>query len=150
MGHLTADFHWHDREIGDQGPTEVVTHIRSGYAVILLRELDGPISLTMYLPNAAAAYTLASAVMTCGEQLEQQEQAAKGDPERPWIDVPLPLDEDQPPTAESLHSLRSGWNDDGVRAAVRESLGDLVDDCLVGRPEQCAELGCANESCPRF
>lgn len=150
MGNLTADFHWHDREIGDTGPTIVSAHIRRSYAVIKLGERDRPESLTLYLPNAAAAYALASAVMTCGEQLEKQEQAAKGDPEAPWVDVPLPLDDAQVLDVERQPATTVATLEDAWPPAVRFDLEEPPSICLRGTALECAEVGCADEGCARF
>lgn len=150
MSTMSVNYHWHDRRIGDEEPTTVRVAIERDHFVLKLGDPTAPASLAIFFTSSVSAYALASAVMTGAEHLEKAEQAAKDDPERPWVDVPLPLDDAQAPTVDSRHSIRSGWNDAGVRAAVRESLGDIVDDCLVGRPDQCAEIGCANEMCPRY
>jgi len=150
MSNVIVNFHWRDKAIGDEMPSAARLRKERQHIVVSLGEGPDSAVLSLFFASAASAYAFASTVMSGAEYLESVEQAAKDDPERPWIDIPLPLDEDQAPAAESLASLRGAWDDGGVRAAVRESVGDLVDDCLVGRPDQCAEIGCANESCPRY
>ena len=128
MSTLTADFHWHEQGIGSSEPTTVKAQERRGYGVLTFGPADGPGELAVYLPNAAAAYALASAVLTLGEKLEKQEQATKPDPERPWVDVPLPLDTDTAGTPGAEDSTT----------------------CLLGHADECAKVGCADERCPSF
>ena len=135
MGSLLVDFHWSDQPSGSHGRSTVAVRTGRGYIAVKLGDEGAPAELTIFFPSSVSAYSFAAAVMTGAEQLEKAEQATKPDPERPWVDVPLPLDNAQLP-------------EDHMTSAP--TLDEVASACLHGSADECAKVGCADEMCARF
>jgi hypothetical protein len=157
MSMMSVSYHWHDRRIGDEEPTTVRVAIERDHFVLKLGDPTAPAALAIFFTSSVSAYALASAVMTGAEHLEKAEQAAKDDPERPRVDVPLPLDDDQAPDElvpafDGTMGTASGQGHvyPVLEAAAREMDAPDPVSCINGTRDECAELGCTNERCPRF
>lgn len=94
MSNMSVNFHWRDRAIGDQAATTSTIRKEREHIVVSFGEAPEADAIRLFFASAAAAYSFASTIMSGAEYLEGLEQAAKDDPERPWVDVPLPLDDE--------------------------------------------------------
>jgi len=172
MSMVSVNFHYRDRAIGDEMPS--ASHLRKEREHIVVSLGEGPDSavVNLFFASAASAYAFASTVMSGAEYLESVEEAAKGDPERPWIDVPLPLDQEElvgqgadvvqlcacgKPAAHVHAPADSAEWSCRVPPVVAPVLDAWPEDvrpapaiCVQGTALKCAEVGCTDESCARF
>jgi hypothetical protein len=90
---LHVDYHWKTADdLGDEPATTAATNVTKSYMALRIRDNPGEAELTIFFGSSVEAYALASAIMTGAEAFERQETKLHADLERPWVDVPLPLD----------------------------------------------------------
>ena len=100
---LHVDYHWQTPAVGSTDPrTEAATSVAKSYMALRIGDAPGQAELTIFFGSSVEAYALASAIMTGAEAFERQETKLHADLERPWVDVPLPLDGNVYPELEAV------------------------------------------------